>query len=82
MPYTKDELDEFLHLEEDEIRKAIEQIRKHPVKTKPKLEEFLHPDLFRLYALSYNRHTPFHDSVRIEWEFRDKRFEELLGDDY
>ena len=82
MPYTMEELKEVLRLDEDAIRRAIERVRKHPVKTKPKFEEILHPDLFRLYALSYNRHTPFHDSVKIEWEFEDKRFEEILGNDY
>ena len=82
MPYTEEELKKFLHMEEDEIRKAIDYVRKHPVKTKPELKYFLHPDLFRLHALSYNRHTPFHDSVKINWDFQDKRFEEILGDDY
>ena len=82
MPYTTDELRDLLQMDEDEIRRAVERVRKNPVKIKPELKDFLHPDIFRLHALSYNRHTPFHDSVNIEWEFRDKRFEEFLGDDY
>ncbi len=82
MPYTMDELEEFLRKDEEEIRRAVERIRKNPVKIKPDLKDFLDPDLFRLHAMSYNRHTPFHDSIKIDWEFRDKRFEEILGDDY
>ena len=82
MPYTMDELEEFLRKDEDEIRIAVERVRKNPVKTKPDIRHFLDWDLFRLHAMSYNRHTPFHDSIKIDWEFRDKRFEEILGDYY
>ena len=32
MPYTMDELDEFLRKDEDEIRRAVERVRKNPVK--------------------------------------------------
>ena len=32
--------------------------------------------------MSYNRHNQNRDSIKIDWEFRDKRFEEFLGDDY
>ena len=82
MPYTMDELEEFLRKDEDEIRNAVERVRKHPVKTKPDLKNFLDPDLFRLHAMSYNRHNKNRDSIKIDWEFRDKRFEEFLGDSY
>ena len=82
MSYTMDELEEFLRKDEEEIRRAVERVRKNPVKIKPDLKDFLDPDLFRLHAMSYNRRTPFHDSIKIDWEFRDKRFEEILGDDY
>ena len=38
MPYTMDELEEFLRKDEDEIRNAVERVRKHPVKTKPDIK--------------------------------------------
>ena len=82
MPYTDEELKEFLKKDEDDIRSAIEFIRKNPVKLKPKLSEIPDPDYYRLHALSYKRHNQNRDSIKIDWEFHDKRFEELLGDDY
>ena len=82
MSYTMDELEEFLRKDEEEIRRAVDRVRKNPVKIKPDLKDCLDPDLFHLHAMSYNRRTPFHDSIKIDWEFRDKRFEEILGDDY
>ena len=82
MPYTDEELEEILQKDEETIRSEIEYVRKHPVKIKPKLEHFLDPDLFRLHAMSYNRHNQNRDRIKINWEFRDKRFEEILGNDY
>lgn len=82
MPYTDEELEEFLQKDEETIRHAVEYVRKHPVKLKPKLSEILDPDIYRIHAMSYNRHNQNRDSIKINWEFRDKRFEEFLGDDY
>lgn len=82
MPYTDDEVEEFFKKDEETFRRLVERVRKHPVKVKPKIEVVMDSDIFRLYALSYNRHNKNGDSVKIEWEFRDKRFEEFLGDNY
>ena len=82
MPYTMDELEEFLSKDEDQIRRAVEFVRKNPVKQKPDLKEFLDWDLFRLHALSYNRHNLNRDSVKLDEDFHDKRFAEILGDNY
>ena len=82
MPWTQDELDEFLKKDEETIRKAVEFVRRNPVKRKPEWSRIPDPDLFRLHAMSYNRHNQNRDSIKIDWEFRDKRFEEFLGDNY
>ena len=82
MPYTDEELEEFLKKDEETIRRVVEHVRKHPVKLRPKLCVIPDPDIFRVHAMSYNRHNQNRDSIKIDWEFRDKRFEEILGDDY
>ena len=82
MPFTKEELEEFLRKDEDQIRSAVEFVRKHPVKLKPDLKNFLDWDLFRLHAMSYNRHNMNRERIKLDNDFIDKRFAEILGDDY
>lgn len=82
MPFTKDELDAFFHKDEDQIRRAVDFVRKNPVKLKPDFKEFMDWDIFRLHAMSYNRHNLNRDCIKIEEDFHDKRFAEILGDNY
>ncbi|MBO7132169.1 hypothetical protein J6V85_02850 [Candidatus Saccharibacteria bacterium] len=69
--------------DEADIREYIEFIRKHPVTSKPRLADCWDWDVFCLKAKSYNRHNKNGDSVDLGGEdFHDKRFAEILGDDY
>lgn len=82
MPYTMDELEEYQRKDEDQVRRAVEFVRKNPVKIKPDLKNFLDWDLFRLHAMSYNRHNQNRDSIKLDNDFHDRRFAEILGDNY
>ena len=74
--------EEFL-LDEEDIRKFIENIRKHPVRIRPDLLKCQHWDVFVAKAKSYNRHGYTKDFIDLKGEgFHDKRFEKYLGDDY
>jgi hypothetical protein len=69
--------------DEADIREYVEFIRKHPVTSKPRLADCWDWDIFCLKAKSYNRHNKYGESVNLGGEdFHDKRFAEILGDDY
>ena len=68
--------------DESDIRKLVERVRKHPVMIKPDLLDVQDWDVFVVLAKSYNRHNKNRDSVKLDEDFHDKRFAEILGDDY
>ena len=69
--------------EEDDIRKFVEDLRKHPIRLRPSLLECWNWDIFVAKAKSYNRHGYTKDFIDLKGEgFHDKRFEKYLGDDY
>ena len=70
--------EEFL-LDEEDIRKFIENIRKHPVRIRPDLLKCQHWDVFVAKAKSYNRHGYTKDFIDLKGEgFHDKLFEGLF----
>lgn len=55
--------------DESDIRELVERVRKHPVKKRP--------DILDVQDYNNNR-----DGIKIKEDFHDKRFAEILGDNY
>ena len=54
--------------DESDIRELVERVRKHPVKKRPDI----------LDVQDHNNR----DGIKIKEDFHDKRFAEILGDNY
>ena len=68
--------------DKSDIRDLVERVRKHPVKKRPDILDVQDWDVFVVLAKSYNRHNSNRDSIKLEEGFHDKRFEEILDDEY
>ena len=68
--------------DEADIRDLVERVRKNPVKKRPDILDVQDWDVYVVLAKSYNRHNSNRDSIKLDEGFHDKRFEEILGDDY